>query len=407
MFVSPFWSCKPVEDGQVLITNQMDRTQMRVPSEFLGMLAAIYSDQKHDSPRSWVARAMERALVFSDIESAHANFREQEHAETRSYPLIEQIELTNRCPYTCKMCPRTMSMDRPLGNMDINLFERIIGQMRRNQQYVALHHFGESLIYPELPAAVRIASRMGIACGLSCNPPSLNPKLAAALLDAGIANLVLSLDALDTQTYREIRGAAAQFERADLNIRELVRLRDQGSYLTFLTLQMISMHCNHRDADRFLEYCRETAVDRGVVIRLGRWDFGDEYVKDLGEFTSPGYLPYCSRPWKSLVVLWDGRVVPCCHDYNGEVVLGDLREQSLEEIWDSARTKGFRAGHYDSNLCRKCAFSLWSREQQRKKEGFAAFHRERAEARREWLNPSLGKRLDGRALFDGFEIENT
>jgi radical SAM protein with 4Fe4S-binding SPASM domain len=321
-------------------------------------------------------------------------------------PWVDQIELTNRCPYSCKMCPRTLAMNRSLGDMSLDLFERIIEQLSGRQSYVGLHHFGESLLHPGLAQAVAVAREKGLRTGLSCNPPTLRAELSARLLDAGISNIVLSLDSLDAVTYRAIRGPAAHIDRADRNLRDLIRLRNEGAYETFITLQMISMRCNEAEADHFLSYCREVGADRGVVIRLGKWDFEDAYVEQLGEFTSPGYDGYCKRPWDSLVVLWDGRVVPCCHDYNGMVVLGDLREQSLEEVWSSPKARRFREHNLDYELCRACAFSRWSRERQREQEGFRHFHRQRDMngQSKEWINPETLARFDGRALFDGFDI---
>lgn len=408
MYVMPFWSYRTVPGGCV-VTNWLTRRSAPAPAGLVDLLEAVYGGLAGGGPAPddgllGLARSLE--LVFDSEGEADAWLAEVERGWLRDFPVVDQIELTNRCPYSCKMCPRTFEMDRQLGDMPLDLFERIVGQLGGRQSYVALHHFGESLLHPGLARAVAVAREAGLRTGLSCNPPTLRPELAARLLEAGIANIVLSLDSLDPDAYREIRGPAARSDRADANLRELVRLRDEGGHGAFITLQMISMRRNEAEADRFLDYCREVGVDRGVVIRLGRWDFDDAFVEQLGDFTSAGYDGYCKRPWDSLVVLWDGRVVPCCHDYNGEVVLGDLREQSVEEVWHSAAAREFRERNLDYQLCRKCAFSRWARERQREREGFRRFHCERAPAGRakEWLNPQAAARLDGREMFDGFDV---
>jgi len=67
------------------------------------------------------------------------------------------------------------------------------------------------------------------------------------------------------------------------------------------------------------------------------------YVKPLDANSPPhlfaaGERPQpilCRAPWRTVVILWDGRVVPCCHDHKAEWVLGDLRRQSLPQIWRS------------------------------------------------------------------------
>jgi radical SAM protein with 4Fe4S-binding SPASM domain len=408
MYVLPFWSYRPV-NGESVITNWLTKKTCIISSDVVDYLEAVYSGAQvedfpaAENPLLTLARA--HSLIFDSQAEAAELCSDIERGWFRGFPVVDQIELTNRCPYSCKMCPRTTEMSRALGNMPLELFERIIAQISGQQDYVGLHHFGESLLHPELAQAVALARRYGLNTGLSCNPPTLRPALAACLLDAGLSNVVLSLDSLDAGAYREIRGAAANFERADANLREFVRLRDHGQYSTFITLQMISMRCNEKEADQFLEYCRQTRVDRGVVIKLGRWDFDDAEVEKLGEFNSHGYKGYCTRPWDSVVVLWDGRVVPCCHDYNGAVVFGDLKRQSLAETWQSPEAIKFRGANHEYELCQKCAFSRWYREGQRTRMGFRAFHLEDGgRTRKEWINPDSLARVDGRLMFDGFDV---
>lgn len=407
MYVMPFWSYRPALDA-CLITNRLSGMTARVPAVMIDLLETLHSDGTVDGAHSpeLIDLARSLKLIFDSAQAAETWFSELEHSWLQEFPTVDQIELTNRCPYSCYMCPRTLAMERSLGDMPLELFERIIRQVSGRQTYVGLHHFGESLLHPGLAGAVAMANESGLKTGLSCNPPTLRPELSARLLDAGISNMVLSLDSLDAATYRDIRGPAARIDRADSNLRELVRLRNEGAYESLIALQMISMRCNQAEADSFLDYCRDVGVDRGVVIRLGKWDFDDDYVEQLGEFTSPGYDGYCKRPWDSVVVLWDGRVVPCCHDYDGAVVLGDLREQSLEEIWRSPQVKRFQERNFEYELCQKCAFSQWSRERQREHEGFRRFHydRDSGGARKEWFNPESRDLLNRLSAFEGFDV---
>lgn len=405
MYVSPFWSYRPV-DGLYVFKNWLTNRIVTAPPMMLDSLEAIYTGAKPPSLGD-LAWGEDFRILFASIPDAEEYFQAIEDGWRTKFPVVDQIELTNRCPYSCKMCPRTEQMNRPLGDMSLDLLESIVKQISGHQEYVALHHFGESLVYPKLPSAILLASRQGVRTGISCNPPSLVPALASRLLESGISNIVLSLDSLDSEIYKEIRGSAAQLQAADANIRELVRRRDAGNYSTCITLQMINMHANRAEADRFLEYCADVGVDRGVVIRLGRWDFDDNYLQVLGQFTTPGHTGYCTRPWNSIVVLWDGRVVPCCHDYNGFTVLGDLRSQTISEVWLSSAAEQFRLRNQNYQLCTQCAFSRWFREKQRKAEGFRRFHHDRTGgARQEWINPASVGCRDPRALFDGFDIQS-
>jgi radical SAM protein with 4Fe4S-binding SPASM domain len=67
----------------------------------------------------------------------------------------------------------------------------------------------------------------------------------------------------------------------------------------------------------------------------------------------------CFFPWDSMVVLWDGRIVPCCNDYNGGYILGDVGKKSLEEIWNDQpmielRKQQLLNRFENNNLCSGC-----------------------------------------------------
>ncbi|MCF3165782.1 SPASM domain-containing protein [Streptomyces violaceoruber] len=404
MYLTPFFSYRRVEDS-ALLKNHVTGREAMAPWQAVGDLQALYDSPTSTGPVPAVAD--ELGIVFPDKDACDAWLDAHDSRGVGRLPKIEQIELTNRCPYTCHMCPRTFEMERELGDMSLKLFDSVMSQISGHTDFLALHHFGESLLHRGLPDAIRIAAGHGIRTGLSCNPPSLLPKRAEAILDAGITNLVLSLDSLDPEVYKSIRGRAARMDVADRNLRELVRMRDSGGYDTTMTLQMISMRANQDEAEAFLEYCADVGVDRGVVIRLERWDFDDEKVASLGEHTSPGYTAPCSRPWKSVAVLWDGRVVPCCHDYDGELVLGDLRKETLEEIWANPVAREFRERNGEAAICAKCAFGQSFREARREREGFHVFHQEMTDEssyRWEWFNPRWLDERNTRRWYDGFDV---
>jgi radical SAM protein with 4Fe4S-binding SPASM domain len=404
MYVQPFWSYRR-NNQTALLTNHITGRQALCPWTDVEVLKGIF--ERPDKEVAVPVTLHEMDIVFAGRAPAEAWLGRHESRQAGHLPKIEQIELTNRCPYTCGMCPRTLEMDRGLGDMSLELFESVMSQISGSTEFLALHHFGESLLHKGLPDAIKIAKEHGVKAGLSCNPPSLLPKRASAILEAGITNLVLSLDSLDPGVYKAIRGRAARMDVADRNLRELVRLREEGGFETNITMQMISMRANQREAEDFLSYCEEIGVDRGVVIRLERWDFDDETVESIGEHTSPGYTAPCTRPWKSVAVLWDGRVVPCCHDYNGELVLGDLRTQTLEEIWNKPRARLFRERHTEMAICAKCAFGQAFREARREREGFHTFHGEltgKDSYRWEWFNPRLADEGRVRRWYDGFDV---
>jgi radical SAM protein with 4Fe4S-binding SPASM domain len=50
----------------------------------------------------------------------------------------------------------------------------------------------------------------------------------------------------------------------------------------------------------------------------------------------------CLRMWQSVVITWDGKVVPCCFDKDAQHQQGDLNKSSFKEIWNGNNYKTFR-----------------------------------------------------------------
>jgi radical SAM protein with 4Fe4S-binding SPASM domain len=264
-------------------------------------------------------------------------------------PVVDQVELTNVCPMTCFMCPTGAgTMTRPTGFMDRALFDRLIDEIAPHQirwKPLTLHNLGESALHPELVALVALAAARGLPTELSSNPGFVPLELYRALAGAGLSRLVLDIDGLDVATLENARGKAVRAARAFENLDAILKDREAASAARpEIVLQMIRLDVNRHQHAEFLE-------------RYGTlWLPGVEaYLKDADANTdvSVGHRVFvgaqrprpmlCRAPWRSVVVLWDGRVVPCCHDANGETILGDLNQSSLAEIWSGPAASELRA----------------------------------------------------------------
>lgn len=278
-------------------------------------------------------------------------------------PFVDQVELTNICPFKCPFCPRGVEgkMKRPTGMMDFALFERLLDQLHPDQakwRQMELHHLGESLVHPEIDRFVAACSSRGLGTELSCNPSMLRNDLPRRLIDAGIRRLVISIDGVDDETSTKIRGPAARYEKIERHLEELLAYASQVALPPKIVIQMIDLSANAHQHQAFLARWGRTGLP-----------FVRAYVKDLdgpdpwtGKPSARPVSYLCGYPWRSVVVLWDGRVVPCCRDSDAALVLGDLTKQTLEEIWQGEEVRRLRemlkkkdvpCGH----LCDGCEWS--------------------------------------------------
>ena len=302
----------------------------------------------------------ERMMVFRDRTQCELTFDALLDAGQPEVPFLDQIELTNRCPFRCQFCPRGVpgKMTRPVGFMDLAIFEKLLRElhpMQARYRPLELHHLGESLLHPEVDRFAAAAAARGLPTELSVNPALLDPDLGKRLLAAGVRRLVISLDGMDDETSIAIRGPAARYGKSEANLDALLAAVAAMSAPPTVVVQMIDLHKNRHQHEAFLARWGQSNLPtvHAVIKDLDGPD------PDLGRPTARPLVYLCSYPWRSVVVLWDGRVVPCCRDDDAHLPLGDLREESLAEIWRGPRAAELRARHRSGDvpaghLCHGC-----------------------------------------------------
>ncbi len=263
-------------------------------------------------------------------------------------PEIIQIESTNLCNARCVFCPRDL-MERKQGIMDMALYRRIVDESAAlGIRSVRLHNYGESLIDRQIVEKIRYAKDRGIAeVGLISNGSLLGEPLARAIVDAGLDAINISVDAAGKEAFERTR-VGLKYDRVMDNIEGLVRVRrERGAARPKLILSFVRQD-NSEDERAFIEKWRRIA-DKVHVTDLHNW---------AGTLNSRSSVRFpCYRPWLTFTVLWDGRVSLCCADFDGKVILGDLRTQSIADVWNGALFRGARRAHLEHggpDICQAC-----------------------------------------------------
>lgn len=274
---------------------------------------------------------------------------------------MHQIEPTNNCPYSCIMCPRAAHMNRPLGYMDMAVYHKIIDEVSTysepvRSREIELFHFGESLLHPRVHEMVSYASGKRLNVSMSVNAPLLTPSTAKRILDAGPHRLIISLDGHDEQTYKRIRGSNSDYRAAVSNIRHLCAVMKDARPRTEVSLRIIRLKINEPSLESFKAEWEE----KGISVEIRPFfPWTEKEIVPLGDVEKyPPFMP-CPFPWQYLVVQWDGSVVPCCRDYNSVNPMGNVKQSTLKEIWNSPPYSSFRdqhrSGDYSGNeFCRRC-----------------------------------------------------
>jgi radical SAM protein with 4Fe4S-binding SPASM domain len=250
------------------------------------------------------------------------------------------IEPTSKCNLACVMCPNRKFTKEDLGFMDFSLYKSIIDQAALFVHDVNLHHRGEPTLHPDLAAMIRYADQKGMKVKLHTNGTTLNAKSSDALIRSGLRLISFSFDGYEAETYEKIRKGA-RFDDTLSNIFGFLEMKKSLNAKNLRTVMEVMEFgdgvSDGRMKKQFIRALKSRGLDRFIVKKPHNWAGNVR----LSTFESPSFSA-CTFPWHALVVLWDGRVGSCPHDFFAEIVYGDVRESPLTEIFNSPRIRLLR-----------------------------------------------------------------
>lgn len=271
------------------------------------------------------------------------------------------VEIGNRCNLSCAFCPKTR---RAPGQMTAEQFSMVARRLRGRVRYLYLHLMGEPLLHPELDAILAEAEKQGFRVCITTNGTLLRPRGGVLLEHSAVVHKVsVSLHALEGS------GCGMDMEEYLSGVWDFcTRAQQRGIYCALRLWNEGGAEARNGEILAFLQ--RKTGTDpmalpcnRSRSRVLGERLFLEREEMfawpDLGRAETG--TQFCFGLRDQIGVLCDGTVVPCCLDHEGDIPLGNLFEQELDEILQSPRARaiydGFsnRAPHED--LCRRCGFA--------------------------------------------------
>src|SRR5580693_9277265 len=138
-------------------------------------------------------------------------------------PVCIYLEVTNRCNLLCETCPRTFEALEPPADMSWQLFTSIIDQVPEVAR-VVLHGVGEPMLVKSLPRMIRYLKERGIYVLFNTNGTLLAPRKRREIIETGLDELRVSLDAAEAESFLKVRGKD-MFDRIVRNVTEFTALQ--------------------------------------------------------------------------------------------------------------------------------------------------------------------------------------
>lgn len=266
------------------------------------------------------------------------------------------LEITNCCNLNCSFCPGTKRMPEM---MSYSRFKSLAERVAGKTDYLYYHLLGEPLLHPDLPRMIAYTATLGMKPMVTTNG-TLLARRGDEILDAGVHKVSVSLhsfeanDGVDFDAYFDqcLTFASRAGERGRYCALRLWNLKGGREERNARILDAL----HHAFPEKWEKNRSGWRLRQGVYLEWGNYfDWPDLQAYDYGERC------FCYALRDQIGVLCDGSVVPCCLDKEGDLVLGDLNTQTLEEILESPRARsiydGFSARRANEPLCRRCGFA--------------------------------------------------
>lgn len=254
-----------------------------------------------------------------------------------------RYEVTDNCNASCIMCPRDKHEHaREHGIMDQAAYERSIDEIvALGARKVVLTGFGEPMLDKKLEKKISYARAKGLGTYIISNGSALNSRRARSLLEAGLDEIRISFYGMRPETYNAVMQGL-DFDRTMKGLLEFLRLRDEMGAYTRVQISYLELDENRSDTQAFREFW-EPKVNAIEIWKPHNFGDGRDYRERCD---GPTVKTSCGRPENGpLQIQWKGEVIPCCYDYNNQIVLGNAFEQPVLEILNNAKYRLLRHAH--------------------------------------------------------------
>src|SRR6056297_829781 len=297
-------------------------------------------------------------------------------------PKTAQISITNKCNFNCPMCQRH-DLKVLIKQMDFDFFKKILVGLNSVED-VILTGWGEPLLHPDLLKMIQVAKEKGKKVRFTSNAALLTEEKQKQLLISGVDEVSFSVESIKPKADYQGHDSRQQIK----NIKQFADLLAKNKSETKINLQTVLMKDNLNDLMDIAEFAKENKVDR---LRLTRLDIrfhdfdhpdlksekkaikklekklknssvGLDFVphtafsgwqKILYKLVKPflhRFGHYCLRTFNDVYINVNGQVTPCCG--LPKLVIGNLVEQDLKDIWQSKKFQKFRKNQ--KIYCGKC-----------------------------------------------------
>ena len=263
-------------------------------------------------------------------------------------PKKMMFELSSACNYKCAGCPN-LYLDRGYGHMHPDLLFKAFTDVGDKLEKAFLWLYGESLLNPHIEEMLTGIGYYSTKKILSTNGWRI-PDFADIGFLGSLDVLVISINGITPESYAIHQKGGDLYKVLEGAKRVGRELIDSS---TVLAMQTVVNKENIGDLEKIKDFAEENGFDEFVLKSFNVMDGSEEtferFVPEGTQYSRYQRDQKISSPTGSnysclsgIALGFNGDVFPCCYDYKGRIILGDLEQQEVSEIWNSQKSRKFR-----------------------------------------------------------------
>ena len=219
---------------------------------------------------------------------------------------------------------------------------------------------GELFIYPQMAIdRMKYVRQKGLDFDIQTNASLMTPEVIDLLKESGFnGSVLISFHGISPDVYKAIMGLdiAKTMKNIDYLLQNYPKER--------IYIQSIPYHWPQGEARRIRSYFRR----RGMKVRMPLPNNRSGLLPEIAEHKNRKLIGCTSdRPLGEMVICFNGDVILCCNDMGQQEIVGNLKKNTIEEVWNSETMLDKISQIYcgkpspENFLCRKCEFGITSK----------------------------------------------
>ena len=268
-------------------------------------------------------------------------------------PSVLQIEITTKCNLICTFCKNGTEAVQSRGSMNLEEYKLILNQGKLFWRRINLWGTGEPFLHPDFFRMARIAKEMNIErIKVSTNGHLFTDKNIKLVLANGITDIRIAIESVDPEAYRKQR-VKGDLSKVVIGLKKMVAARNEHNKKIKISICSVVSTLDPSERERVADFTKNIGADEYEAM-ANIW--GDQFqIEKLPMPTSR-----CNQQLNTFNVLANGDVIPCCHTYLGEIILGNIYNNSVLEVWQGELALAERRKFLENKFrfCPACNYGI-------------------------------------------------